>query len=196
MEMDILGIHDKSGSFHLFVEQSDRAALFQVNPESDPPFDYATVSQMLVNNPALANFDPEEFNKRNINIDALKAELCNALDVTVSPDVLLQGFSYDGVRIQGDPVAQQNLTAFLTAVNSGVPVPYPIEWRTKANDIYLIQDLAGLQVFSGKMLKFVQTVFHVRWNLKDAIRAATTVQQAQALYDAGVAQMYLIGDNV
>lgn len=122
------------------------------------------------------------------------AEMCKTLDGKVSPEVLLDGFSYQGVRIQADPVAQQNATAFLTAVAAGVQIPFPVQWRTKANDTFLIADLDVLKTFANKMLLFVQTVFHARWQLKDALRAAPTVEQAEALYTGGVAQMRQIGD--
>jgi hypothetical protein len=124
------------------------------------------------------------------------AEMCNILDNQVSPQVLLGGFSYQGIRIQADPVAQQNATAFLTAAAAGVQIPFPVQWRTKANDIFLITDLDALKVFSNKMLLFVQTVFHARWQLKDALRAATTLEQAEAIYESGKAQMWQIGDAI
>lgn len=124
------------------------------------------------------------------------AEMCASLDNEASPQVLLDGFTYQGVRIQADPVAQQNATAFLTAVNAGVPIPFPVEWRTKANDTFLIADLDALKAFANKMLLFVQTVFHARWQLKDALRAASTVEQVETLYAGGVAQMRQIGDVI
>lgn len=124
------------------------------------------------------------------------AQMCRTLDDETSPQVLLDGFTYQGVRIQADPVAQQNATAFLTAVSAGVPIPFPVEWRTKANTSFQIVDLPALKAFSNKMLLFVQTVFHARWQLKDALRAAATLEQAEVLYAGGVAQMEQIGDAI
>jgi len=110
--------------------------------------------------------------------------------------ILKDGFSYSMVRIQADPIAQQNATGFLTAVSQGILMSFPVQWRTKDNTTYYIQDMEELKVFSSKMLQFVQTVFHYKWNLKDQVRLATTPEQAQSIYDSGISQMKLIGDSL
>ena len=110
--------------------------------------------------------------------------------------ILKDGFSYSMVRIQADPIAQQNATGFLTAVSQGILINFPVQWRTKDNTTYYIQDMDELKVFSSKMLQFVQTVFHYKWSLKDQVRLATTPEQAQSIYDSGIAQMKLIGDSI
>jgi hypothetical protein len=88
------------------------------------------------------------------------------------PKILEKGFLYGQDRIQADPVAQQNATGFLTAISAGVPVPFPVEWRTKANTTVLIPDLDSYRFFAALMLQFVQQVFHDVWNTKDNIRAS------------------------
>ncbi len=110
--------------------------------------------------------------------------------------ILKNGYNYNGERIQADPIAQQNATGFLTAASQGILINFPVEWRTKANTTYYIQSMDELKVFSSKMLQFVQTVFHYKWNIKDQIRVATTVEEAISIYDSGIAQMRLIGDTI
>lgn len=95
--------------------------------------------------------------------------------------ILEKGFPYGTEMIQADPVAQQNATGFLTAINAGVTVPFPIEWRTKANTSVFIADVEELRTFSSMMLGFVQTVFHDIWQTKDGIRASTTLKEVDAL---------------
>lgn len=194
--MDVLGIHDKGGYYDVFFLQDGRLAVHQAYPDGGLPFDYDGVRAELLARPELANFDPDAYQRAKVDLGQWVADRCKALDDTVSPEVLLDGFTYQGVRIQADPVAQQNATAFLTAVAAGVQIPFPVEWRTKANDTFLIADLDALKAFSNKMLLFVQTVFHARWQLKDALRAAATLDQAEALYAGGVAQMRQIGDAI
>jgi len=98
--------------------------------------------------------------------------------------ILKAGFPYDGVTIQADPIAQQNANGYLTALQSGVPVPFPIEWRTKENTSYFIPDLDAFRLFAAAMLSFVQQVFHSTWSVKDAIRSATTPAEITTLYNA------------
>jgi len=100
------------------------------------------------------------------------------------PKILEKGFLYGSDRIQADPVAQQNATGFLTAVSAGVPVPFPIEWRTKANTSVWIPDLDSFKVFSAMMLQFVQQVFHDTWKAKDDVRSAVTTEEIGSLIEA------------
>jgi hypothetical protein len=95
--------------------------------------------------------------------------------------ILEKGFIYGQDRIQADPVAQQNATGFLTAINAGVLVPFPIEWRTKANATVYIDDLDEFRILASMMLGFVQQVFHDVWQTKDGIRASTTLTEVDAL---------------
>jgi len=99
------------------------------------------------------------------------------------PKILEHGFMFGGVRIQADTVAQQNANGFLTAISSGIPVPLPIEWRTKANLTYLIESVDDFKLFAGTMLSYVQTVFHKTWKAKDDIRASTTYEQVDELLE-------------
>lgn len=103
---------------------------------------------------------------------------------SIKDTALGKGFMYGTDRIQADPVAQQNATGFLTAISSGVPVPFPIEWRTKANTSVFIQDLDEFKTFAAMMLQFVQTVFHDVWQTKDSIREATTEEQVNDILSA------------
>lgn len=194
--MDVLGIHDIGEYYDVFFLQDGRLTVHQAYPDGGLPFDYDEVRAELLARPELANFDPGAYQRAQIDLRQWVADRCKELDDMVSPEVLLDGFSYQGVRIQADPVAQQNATAFLTAVAAGVQIPFPVEWRTKANDTFLIVDLDALKAFSNKILLFVQTVFHARWQLKDALRAASTLEQAEAIYAGGVAQMRQIGDSI
>jgi len=100
------------------------------------------------------------------------------------PIILEKGFMYGSNRIQADAVAQQNATGFLTAVSAGVPVPFPIEWRTKANTSVWIADLDEFKTFAAMMLGFVQQVFHDTWGVKDNIRDAVTAEEIDSLIGA------------
>jgi hypothetical protein len=93
------------------------------------------------------------------------------------------GFIFDTHRIQADPVAQQNATGFMTAVAAGVPVPFPILWRTLDNENYFIPDLATFQLFAGTMLAFVQGAFHAAWAAKDSMRTVDTVDEMEAILE-------------
>lgn len=167
-------------------EGSSEEGGFWYPPEPEPVGTHKKVGGSWVTDPALAS----------ARLAARVAEMCLALDNGVSPEVLLDGFSYQGVRIQADPVAQQNASGYLTAVSAGVQMTFPVPWRTKANDTHLIHGLEDLKAFAAKMLQFVQTVFQTRWAVKDALRAAATLEQAEALYAGGVAQMRQIGDVI
>jgi len=100
---------------------------------------------------------------------------------TLLPIILEKGFMYGTDHIQADPVAQQNATGFLTAISSGVPVPFPIEWRTKANTSVFIPDVDSFKMFSAMMLQFVQQVFHDTWKVKDDIRVATEIDAIEPI---------------
>jgi hypothetical protein len=97
------------------------------------------------------------------------------------PIILEKGFMYGSNRIQADAVAQQNATGFLTAISAGVPVPFPIEWRTKANTSVYIPTLDAYKMFAALMLQFVQEVFHDTWKVKDDIRIAINVEGIDSL---------------
>jgi hypothetical protein len=184
--------HDDSViAFEVLYSQEIVSTCIVVGPEVQPGW-------RVVGGSLLPPLTPEQQEEETFSSDsaAYLARLCLKIDDEVGPQVLKDGFTYDGARIQADPVAQQNATGFLTAVSSGVPVPFPVEWRTKDNTSYQIASPQALGAFAAKMLQFVQTVFHARWQLKDALRASTTAVQAQQVYASGVAAMRQIGDNL
>lgn len=101
---------------------------------------------------------------------------------------LERGFDFGGHRIQADGVAQQNANGYLTAIQAGVPVPFPIQWRTRANTSYDIPDLDTFRLFAAAMLSFVQEVFHSTWAAKDAIRSSATIAEVESLLEAYLTQ--------
>jgi hypothetical protein len=181
--MDILGIHEQTGYYDIFFVQNDRLVVAQVYPGDGFPYNYADVVALLASDPALADFSPEQYAKDHRDLEQLRSSTLTEVE-EMMPTILEHGFMYGADRIQADPVAQQNATGFLTALNAGVPVPFPIEWRTKANTSVFITDLAEFRVFSSIMLGFVQQVFHDTWKVKDDVRAATTLNEVDVLIAA------------
>jgi hypothetical protein len=151
-----------------------------VSKDVDPfnQYDLDELLQYAVDHPedVVPEFEPKP-------LEQVRAEALAQVEGTL-PLILEKGFMYGTDRIQADPVAQQNATGFLTAVSAGVPVPFPIEWRTKANTSVWIDDLDEFKTFAAMMLGFVQQVFHDTWKVKDDVRSATDIEEIDSLTGA------------
>lgn len=121
-------------------------------------------------------------------IEDIKAQALLSVE-SVLYGVLRNGFVYGTDRIQTDPIAQQNATGFLTAINAGVPIQFPIEWRTLANTSVFIADVDEFRVFASLMLSSVQQAFHDSWKVKDDIRSALTIDDVNSILTAYSAKL-------
>jgi hypothetical protein len=121
-------------------------------------------------------------------IEDVKAQALQSVEGTLY-GILKKGFVYGTDIIQADSIAQQNATGFLTAINAGATIPFPIEWRTFANTFIFIPDADTFKVFASLMLSFVQQAFHDSWNAKDNIRSALTIDDVSSILSAYSAKL-------
>jgi hypothetical protein len=115
------------------------------------------------------------------SLEEAQERLCNQVEKHF-PTVLDNGFVYEAATIQTDMVAQQNVTAYQTAIIAG-SVTYPIVWRTKENTFIQFQSEGEFKTFAMTMLGFVQSEYQKVWTAKDSIRAAGTVEEAETIYN-------------
>ena len=85
---------------------------------------------------------------------------------------LEKGFTYNTKRISMDSVSQSNLLSFFSTGNAGL-LTYPVEWRTKENDVLRVDSFDSLKKLSMKMLAEVQKIYKESWIVKDKIENAT-----------------------
>jgi hypothetical protein len=193
--MQILSINriDENTLNVIFSEDAGRYGDQCRNTEELQRFAWADIQALIASDPSIID---RPLPTPEIDLVALRLSLNTALNDVERPSTLAAGFTYNTHRVQADPVAQQNATGILTAITSGVPVSYPVMWRTLDNYMMSIPTKEAYLHFSGSLMAFVQAVFSKSWSIKDAMEVLTTADEIQTEFDTGVAQMYLIGDNV
>ena len=107
-------------------------------------------------------------------------------------DTLKEGFMFNEMRFQSDSIAQQNATGYISALSAGLTIPFPIVWRRKDNINYDIPNIDTFKAFSTKMLVFVQACYNTVWGVKDAMRAAITVDELNLAYQSGIDALALL----
>lgn len=83
--------------------------------------------------------------------------------------------NYDGNTFDADKRARDNITGIVSAINTGVPVPDPVNWRT-ADNITVALTHTDLTAISGLMLSSVQSIYEHSWDLKG--QADSSIDQA------------------
>ena len=77
----------------------------------------------------------------------------------------------DGVTYDADETAQANVSRTVTAINSGIAVPDPIDWRDANN---VTQQLSHLKIveLAGLMFASVEAAYATSWSRKAVVDAA------------------------
>jgi hypothetical protein len=116
-------------------------------------------------------------------LGAIKAALRDAVDGSI-PAKRKAGFTFNGTSYQADPGVSEAVNGVLTAMGAGVPVGFPLPWRSGDNQRPSWPDPVTFTEFAGTLLAFVNGLYQAAWNTKDAIAAATTEAEARAAFDA------------
>lgn len=111
-----------------------------------------------------------------VSVEDLKIAINAERDVRLSS--LRVGM--DGVTYDGDGTARENITSVVGAINAGVPVADPTNWRD-ANNVTQQLSHAKLIELSGVMLAAVQGIYETSWSLKQQIDDAPTLEAANAI---------------
>lgn len=102
------------------------------------------------------------------------------------------GFEYNGHMYKGEANDQLWMNAFLKLLDSGLTTP-PIHWITLDNDVVTFDTIEEFEQLAGFFFQWAQTVVFGNLALKQAMRAATTREDVDALYEPFVAQMIANG---
>lgn len=94
--------------------------------------------------------------------------------------VLSAGVVFNGYQFDSDPTSVSNLTAVVSSVSAGVSLPSGFVWRSSANiDVPMsAADLVGLL---GTMIQTANTVYQTSWIKKQAISAAASQVELDAV---------------
>lgn len=111
------------------------------------------------------------------SLGEVQASLCAALEGRLT-GTLAQGFSFGGASYQADPGAQMAANGLLTAIVAGLPVTFPLAWRSGENVMTPFPDQATFKTFAATLLGFVQSCYLDTWTRKDNVRKATTIALA------------------
>lgn len=83
--------------------------------------------------------------------------------------------SHNGNMFDADKTARENMTSVVSAIQAGIPVPDPLNWRT-ADNITVQLSHNDIVTISGLMLDKVQLTYEKSWLLKNQVDQ--TVDQA------------------
>lgn len=117
------------------------------------------------------------FDDRTVG-DAI-AEAVARLEVEYAAQIAL-GTTYAGKPLQIDPASTANMTAMAAQVMAGIPLPDGFSWRMADNTFLLVteQQVIGLGATAAAR---VYALLKALWAAKDAARAATTREEADAV---------------
>jgi len=104
-------------------------------------------------------------------LDELRAVLCARVN-SIRAERLSRVFSFGGVGYDCDERSISNLTAMVSAINAGIPVPDGFVWRSADNQD-IPHDAASLTALAGAMVAYRSAVYANSFRMKDAINAAT-----------------------
>jgi hypothetical protein len=117
-------------------------------------------------------------------------QACRTIDAAL-PGALKRGFTYtDGIRYQADEEFQKNMNAFMTMFSVGWPGPAVV--RTFDN-INVSFTQAEFMPFAFALMGFVQSCYQTVWAGKDDIRAAMSMEEAEAKLQAHSDTLWSIG---
>jgi hypothetical protein len=73
-----------------------------------------------------------------------------------------------GNTFDGDEESVRNLSSILVAASSGVPIPWPIEWRGADNVIRTLTHVEAVTL-AAMLMQEVQRVYSASWRIKDVL---------------------------
>ena len=94
--------------------------------------------------------------------------------------VIVAGVEFEGNTFAADPTSIINLTSSLTAVQAGLQLPPDYGWRNVAN-VKIPMNSIQLRNLGDLMLQLVNSAYNNSWVKKDAVDAATTVEDVIAV---------------
>ncbi len=107
--------------------------------------------------------------KKKVEINAWREEALGALTV-----------DHGGNTYDADKLARENLTSTLTAIQAGVSVPDPIDWRD-ASDVTRSLSHTDLNTICGLMFAAVDAAYNHSWDLKGDVDAAADESAVDAI---------------
>lgn len=87
---------------------------------------------------------------------------------------------HGGNTFDADKLARENLTSTLTAIQAGVAVPDPLDWRD-ATDVTRSLAHTDLTTICGLMFSAVDTAYNHSWTLKGDVDAAADESAVNAV---------------
>ena len=158
--------------------EKDGAAYGPVfSSSSDPFYSWTEILAYISAHPDRVVVAPKP---NDVPLDWVKAGLLSEAETQLTA-MLKKGFVYNNQNYQADPGAQSAANGILTAIAVGMPVAFPLEWRSGDNTMTPFADTASFAAFAGTLLGFVQGCYKATWTKKDAIRAATSAEVARAV---------------
>lgn len=106
--------------------------------------------------------------KKN-QLNAERAELFEDLTVEM-----------DGVVYDAHTEARTNITSTVGAITSGIAVPNPLGWRSKANTTVFLSHPKIIEL-GGLMMVAVNTLYQTSWALKEAVDNASTEAEVDSI---------------
>lgn len=117
------------------------------------------------------------------DIDCLEF-MCDLVDDCFKTVKLLAGFEFNGKRIQTDEAARNNAVGYLNALVAGSTEILPIVWKTEDNEYLIFTSFDEYKPFATLFITFVKDAYASMFMAKDAIRAATSFEDAWNKYNA------------
>ncbi len=107
--------------------------------------------------------------KKKVEINGWREDALAALTV-----------DHGGNTYDADKLARENLTSTLTAIQAGVAVPNPLDWRD-ATDVTRSLAHTDLNTICGLMFAAVDTAYNHSWDLKADVDAAADESAVNAI---------------
>lgn len=114
-----------------------------------------------------------------LSLPVVKAVKANAITQARNAEIAA-GVIYGGHTYAADPTSALNLTATVSAIQAGIPLPADYGWRDEAN-VKVPMTPAQLVELAAVMLAHVNACYNNSWVKKDAAEAATTVEEVIAI---------------
>ena len=122
--------------------------------------------------------------KYNTDPVGCKEALCDEADVFFKTVKLLAGFEFTGKHIQTDEPARNNAAGYLNTLVAGITEILPIVWRTEENEFLSFASLEEYKPFAMAFVTFVKDAYASIFLVKDAIRTASSFDDAWSKYSA------------